>query len=315
MEHHIFISYSTKDKTIAFKIVDYLESHGHPCWIAPRDITSGMDYTDVINEAIAECSALVLVFSESSTESLFVKKELTTAVSYKKTILPFKISDVELKGGFLFMLNNVQWIDASTHPEQKFSQIINGLEQHASPDDFFSLQVGQPIRHRRWIVPAITIASILTAIVAIVFIWPSGDAEHLSNMSDSITNRTLPLVEKDTVKPDESGVELSEQIIGSIKKKTNGKTIKPEVIPATAESQQSIPATEENTNPPIDKETESTQTVTDFSKLLGRAKLRINQKKYKPALDILETLKCEDPNNKEVDVLIKECQRHLNANN
>lgn len=128
MNHQVFISYSSKDAAIANQIVEYLENNGYKCWIAPRNITSGHDYTDMINDAIMACRAVVVVMSRKALQSQWVKKELATATSNNKIIIPFRIEQVELSGGFLFMLNNVQWIDATSKPTSMFPDIINGID-------------------------------------------------------------------------------------------------------------------------------------------------------------------------------------------
>ena len=47
---------------------------------------------------------------------------------------------------------------------------------------------------------------------------------------------------------------------------------------------------------------------------MKKANRYYNAGKYLPALEIYERLKREDPTNKEIDVLIIECQKHLNGN-
>ena len=135
MSNPIFISYSSKDASLANKLVSYVEEHGYNCWIAPRDITSGEDYTDLINNAIKSCMAVIIIVSDKSIRSQWVKKELTTAVSYNKKLIPFKIQNVVLDGGLEFILNNVQWIDASSNMTSHFPDIIEGLRyvQPANP--------------------------------------------------------------------------------------------------------------------------------------------------------------------------------------
>ena len=44
MEHEVFISYSSSDKTIADAICHTLEQHEISCWIAPRDVRPGIPY-------------------------------------------------------------------------------------------------------------------------------------------------------------------------------------------------------------------------------------------------------------------------------
>jgi TIR domain len=63
MAHDVFISYSSKDKTAADARCATLESHGIPCWIAPRNIAYGSDYSEAIVDGINESRVMVLVFS------------------------------------------------------------------------------------------------------------------------------------------------------------------------------------------------------------------------------------------------------------
>ena len=43
-----------------------LESNGVRCWIAPRDVTPGMEWSECIIDAIEECRVMVLVFYDST---------------------------------------------------------------------------------------------------------------------------------------------------------------------------------------------------------------------------------------------------------
>lgn len=46
----VFISYSTDDNAIAEQIRDGLEAASIACWMAPRDIAPGLDYSTHIIE-------------------------------------------------------------------------------------------------------------------------------------------------------------------------------------------------------------------------------------------------------------------------
>lgn len=52
MAHDVFISHSSKDKQVADAMCNKLESSGIRCWIAPRDILPGMDWTESLVKAI-----------------------------------------------------------------------------------------------------------------------------------------------------------------------------------------------------------------------------------------------------------------------
>ena len=65
MNHDIFISYSSKQKSIADGVCHYLEENGFKCWMAPRDIPVGSEYGDLIEEAIKTSKVVVLVHKPS----------------------------------------------------------------------------------------------------------------------------------------------------------------------------------------------------------------------------------------------------------
>ena len=52
MAHEVFISHAHKDKGIADAICRELESANARCWIAPRNISTGEDWTKAIRKAI-----------------------------------------------------------------------------------------------------------------------------------------------------------------------------------------------------------------------------------------------------------------------
>lgn len=305
MGNHIFISYSSHDATLAFKIVEYLESHGHPCWIAPRDIGSGMDYTDVINNAIENCSALVLLFSSRSVQSQFVKKELTTAVSFNKTILPFKISNVELKGGYLFLLNNVQWIDATSHPESKFQLIIDGLngQNDTIPPIVSSIKKKQG---KGWIFVSISV--LLVLVFLLWFLFPKNDIVT-DNQTDSDTIRTSIIEE--TTQPNNPTVENASQPPSEIKTMTKEQKEK-KVTTKTPQHE-----TVSEAKPTGQTDSTHTKTITEkknsesHADKMYKVNSYYNKGKYQAALKLLEEMKKENPSDGQLDDLINKCREKL----
>lgn len=127
MNHDIFISYSSKQKSIADGVCHYLEENGFKCWMAPRDIPGGSDYGDLIEEAIKTSKIAVLVFSEAASISKWVKGEINVAFSEDKPILPFRVDDTEIKGGFRLMLNQMHWIDAFPRYADRLPELLNSV--------------------------------------------------------------------------------------------------------------------------------------------------------------------------------------------
>ena len=129
MNHDVFISYSSKNKTTALAICHVLEEHRIRCWMAPRDIPHGADYGDVIDEAIVSCRLFILVFSGPATLSQWVKGELNLAFTERKIIIPYRIDETPLKGAMRLILNQTHWIEAYPDAATRFGELVEAAER------------------------------------------------------------------------------------------------------------------------------------------------------------------------------------------
>jgi hypothetical protein len=64
MAHDVFISYSSKDKSVAEAACATLENRKIRCWIAPRDVPAGIPYAAALVNAISQSKIFVLVLDE-----------------------------------------------------------------------------------------------------------------------------------------------------------------------------------------------------------------------------------------------------------
>lgn len=130
----VFVSYASADRDVAFRIVDYLEGQGIRCWVAPRDVAPGVEYGEAIIGAIGEARALVLVLSDQSNESQFVRKEVERAVSKTKPVLPVRIREVTPSGALEFYISSAQWVDAWKSPmEQHLGPLVAAIKAMGAP--------------------------------------------------------------------------------------------------------------------------------------------------------------------------------------
>src|SRR5215212_6130410 len=104
----IFVSYASPDRDVAFRIVGFLEEQGITCWVAPRDVPPGVEYGQAIIDGIEQSRALVLILSDQSNDSMFVKKEVERAVSKTKPVLPVRIREVTPSGSLEFFISSAQ---------------------------------------------------------------------------------------------------------------------------------------------------------------------------------------------------------------
>ena len=130
-KNYVFISYSSKNQQMADSIRLLFEENNISCWMAPYDIPADSKYAYVINDALENCSCLLLLLTSASQMSQFVEREIEKAITYKKPILPMQLEDLELNSGFKFYIGNSQIIAV---PEiradaQEFRRILAGIKE------------------------------------------------------------------------------------------------------------------------------------------------------------------------------------------
>ncbi len=134
MAHDVFISHSVKDKTIADALCATLESEGIRCWIAPRDVTPGMEWGGAIIGAIKQARVMVLVFTANANASPQIRREVERAVNLDVVILPFRVENVIPDESLEYFIGNVHWLDALTPPiEAHFRSLAKTIKILLAP--------------------------------------------------------------------------------------------------------------------------------------------------------------------------------------
>jgi len=126
--HKVFISYSSKDYAQAESVRNILERNDIKCWMAPRDIPGGSNYTREIPVAIRECQVFVLILSDNAQGSHWVLKELDTAVNNGKVILPFMLEECQLNDEFNFLLTGAQRYEAYQKKSEAMETLIRRIQ-------------------------------------------------------------------------------------------------------------------------------------------------------------------------------------------
>ena len=98
--YSVFISYSHQDEAFAQQLHNALQGKGVRCWYAPEDIQGGKKIHEQIDSAIRVYDKLLLILSEHSMQSEWVKTEIANArrreVTQKRQVLfPIRIVDYE----------------------------------------------------------------------------------------------------------------------------------------------------------------------------------------------------------------------------
>jgi len=90
----IFISYKREEQGIARKLADALESEGWTVWWGPK-LRAGEHFDDVIEKALNEAKCVVVLWSQRSVQSRYVRDEATYALDQDK-LIPIAIEDIKL---------------------------------------------------------------------------------------------------------------------------------------------------------------------------------------------------------------------------
>jgi TIR domain len=109
----VFVCHASHDAGAAQRAVVALEAAGVGCWIAPRDIDAGENYTQAILDALDAAPAVVLMFSSATNESPHVSRELEIAVGAGRRIVPVRLEAVEPSGALRYFIGTSQWLDAT----------------------------------------------------------------------------------------------------------------------------------------------------------------------------------------------------------
>lgn len=112
MNRDLFISYAAGDAASAVTVCRALEAGGLTCWMAPRDIIPGTDYSIALAQAIPSCRALLLLLSRKANESQWVHREVERAISRGKPILTLRLENVTPGERLELFVSTSQWFDA-----------------------------------------------------------------------------------------------------------------------------------------------------------------------------------------------------------
>ena len=179
MAHDVFISYSSKDKTVADAVCATLESRKFRCWIAPRDVPAGKPYAASLVNAISESRVFVLILSEGSNKSSHVLREVGEAVDYGIPVIPLRIEEVEPSQEMRYYIKSIHWLDAMDPPlERHLKRLADSVQallsvgEEDQPPETETV-VAAPAQKRKsfsvWAIALIGLAAVI--VLGVVGIW------------------------------------------------------------------------------------------------------------------------------------------------
>ena len=243
----VFISHSSEDSKVAQDICTILERRNIKCWIAPRNVTPGKSFGEEIVDAIEETYATILILSENSNKSTYVRNEVERAVAKGKPIFPVRVRNVLPSKGLELYISSSNWVDAWEPPiEQKANQLADAInvvlsrtkseivEQNGSISDNEKSPNKKPVMISSIIRPKwfAYIALIIVVVVVLLLLWLSHERKPSVGLSqiNTVKDTLHAFPNQDVTKSNDTGKTHND----SVKVDTSETTVKKNAILAKA---------------------------------------------------------------------------------
>lgn len=177
----VFISHSVNEAHIANDICSVLEKAGKNCFIAPRDIRSGFPYAEEIANGIDSSDLILLVLSEAANESPHVLREIERAVTKRKKILVYRLSDVQLATALEFFLKTNQWMDAKDDNYRELVGAVDTLGELMEETIPVSESKIDVKTKQKSIVPIVAIILLIVVLFLVGYVSGLGDGPNTKN--------------------------------------------------------------------------------------------------------------------------------------
>jgi TIR domain len=124
-----FLSYSRDDREFAFRLAEDLKTTGARVWLDQRNITPGERWDRAIEDALLNCTCLIVVLSPSSVRSVNVLDEVSFALEKEKQIVPVLYRDCAIP----LRIRRVQYLDFRTDYTHGLTGLVAALRQSLEP--------------------------------------------------------------------------------------------------------------------------------------------------------------------------------------
>jgi hypothetical protein len=159
----LFLSYSRKDAAQAQRFTKWLEREGHDVWRDDDDIGGGASFSTEIEKALKDCDCVLVLWSEHSVQSAWVRDEAGFGRDAGK-LIPFSLDGTEPPLGF----RQFQAIDlpkGAARPRTA-DRIERAIERIASRPQV--APAPNRAASRRWSIPSFPIPLVVGAAIVVL---------------------------------------------------------------------------------------------------------------------------------------------------
>lgn len=165
----VFISYASEDRNRVRPLAEALQSRGFKVWW-DRSLAAGQDYTAIIERELRSAKAVIVVWTQSSAISTFVRDEAGRARDEGR-LVPVMLDRVDIPLGFgAFQAEDfTRWNGGANAPQMQILE--EALKAKIEGRD---VDGGAVARKRRRLMARVRIVSVLTVIALVIGIAAGG---------------------------------------------------------------------------------------------------------------------------------------------
>lgn len=135
----VFISYSRKDyvddvgniipNNMLSRIKHTLKANGISYWFDEEGIYSGDEFASVLTKAIRNARIFLFISSVNSNQSKWTSNEISTALEFKKTIIPFRLDKSPYNDSVMMKIVSIHYIECNDE-EKALSNLLRDIKCH-----------------------------------------------------------------------------------------------------------------------------------------------------------------------------------------
>lgn len=125
----VFLSYAREDAEFAEQLATDLKASGADVWW-DQQIKPGYKYHIEIEAAVLACSKMVVILSENSIDSKYVRKEWSYAIDHDKDVIPAVVDKTEKP----LALWDLEHVEFGTDYQRGLADLIRSLDLKRQPD-------------------------------------------------------------------------------------------------------------------------------------------------------------------------------------
>ena len=185
----IFVSYSRKNRDVAEKLVKAMREAGLEVWF-DKQIESGQDWDEVLEQRIIEADNLVVILSKTSVQSDYVKNEIFFAKNNNTTVNLIRIEECNLP----LAIARMHYIEAIKDFDGGVASLISDITGDKRAIEK-NTRIKKSNRKIRTIVISVVVPLVVIAAAILTWqFWPDVDiGGGLEALDDLCTGFTYPL--------------------------------------------------------------------------------------------------------------------------